>query len=106
MSFPHCGLFSCSSKHVKLVKEVRKGFISKFVLQCTVCKVEHMVESDKNDGKLNANGAAVMGTINVGCGFSQLNVLGFSNKADCFDLKAKTVYSNVNVLFYNLQVSS
>jgi hypothetical protein len=62
-------------KHVKLVKEVRKGFISKFVLQCTVCKVEHMVESDKNDGKLNANGAAVMGTINVGCGFSQLNEL-------------------------------
>jgi hypothetical protein len=33
-------------------------------------------------------------------------MLGFSNKADCFDLKAKTVYSNVNVLFYNLQVSS
>jgi hypothetical protein len=33
-------------------------------------------------------------------------LLGFSNKADCFDLKAKTVYSNVNVLFYNLQVSS
>jgi hypothetical protein len=32
--------------------------------------------------------------------------LGFSNKADCFDLKAKTVYSNVNVLFYHLQVSS
>jgi hypothetical protein len=33
-------------------------------------------------------------------------LLGFSNKADCFDLKAKTVYSNVNVLFYHLQVSS
>jgi hypothetical protein len=33
-------------------------------------------------------------------------MLGFSNKADCFDLKAKTVYSNVNVLFYHLQVSS
>jgi hypothetical protein len=35
-----------------------------------------------------------------------LKMLGFSNKADCFDLKAKTVYSNVNVLFYHLQVSS
>jgi hypothetical protein len=34
------------------------------------------------------------------------SLLGFSNKADCFDLKAKTVYSNVNVLFYHLQVSS
>jgi hypothetical protein len=37
---------------------------------------------------------------------SEEALLGFSNKADCFDLKAKTVYSNVNVLFYNLQVLS
>jgi hypothetical protein len=36
----------------------------------------------------------------------EMSMLGFSNKADCFDLKAKTVYSNVNVLFYHLQVSS
>jgi hypothetical protein len=100
MSFPHCGLFSCSSKHVKLVKEVRKGFISKFVLQCTVCKVEHMVESDKNDGKLNANGAAVMGTINVGCGFSQLNEL-----AGCLNMPGMSynlyqkIENNLNEIF-------
>jgi hypothetical protein len=100
MSFPHCGLFSCSSKHVKLVKEVRKGFISKFVLQCTVCKVEHMVESDKNDGKLNANGAAVMGTINVGCGFSQLNEL-----AACLNMPGMSynlyqkIENNLNEIF-------
>ena len=77
LSFPHHGLFSCSSgssgNTVRILKEVRKGFISEFVLICDLCKVEHKVYSDKTDGKLNTNGAAVLGAISIGCGFSQLN---------------------------------
>ncbi|KAK4882450.1 hypothetical protein RN001_005769 [Aquatica leii] len=77
LSFPHHGLFACSSgtvgKTVNVVKEIRKGFISEFTLKCDLCKVEYKVTSDENDGKLNTNGAAVLGAISIGCGFSQLN---------------------------------
>ncbi|KAF2888593.1 hypothetical protein ILUMI_17580, partial [Ignelater luminosus] len=58
---------------IEIVNEIKKGFISQFVLQCNVCKVEHTISTDKNDGRLNTNGAAVTGTISIGCGFSQVN---------------------------------
>ncbi|KAK4883378.1 hypothetical protein RN001_006697, partial [Aquatica leii] len=47
--------------------------ISKFTFKCDLCKVAYKVTSDEYDGKLNKNGAAVLGAISIGCGFSQLN---------------------------------
>ena len=54
LSFPHCELFSCSSQNVKILKENRKGLISEFVLECSLCKVNHIVSTCKKDGKMNA----------------------------------------------------
>lgn len=73
MNFPHHGLFSCSNQDVKIVREIRKGFMSKFVLKCGMCKVEYTVDGDYSGGELNSNGAAVTGILSIGCGFSQLN---------------------------------
>ncbi|KAK4878953.1 hypothetical protein RN001_007099 [Aquatica leii] len=78
MNFPHNDLFSYASYHVKIIRGIKKGLISKFVLKCDMCQVEHTVNSKKTNGKLNINGAIVNSFVNIGYGFSQLNELASS----------------------------
>ncbi|XP_063913036.1 uncharacterized protein LOC135129717 [Zophobas morio] len=102
MNFPHHSLFSCASSCVKLVKEIRKGFISKFVLQCAMCKVQHIVDSDINEGKLNTNGAAILGIMNIGGGYSQLNELAGSLNMPGMSYRLyNKIETNLNEIFQN-----
>ena len=65
-AFPHCELFSCSMREVKVVKEIQKGFISEIILECRLCQIQHKVKTSGNDGNLNVNGASVLGTLRPG----------------------------------------
>lgn len=66
-------LFRCSFADMKIVKEIRKGFASTFMLECAVCaeKLE-LCTDDPEENVLDVNTAAVSGIISIGCGLSQL----------------------------------
>jgi hypothetical protein len=49
LDFPHHELFSCAGNHVHLVKELRHGFSSTFILRCNMCNVSHRVSSESSE---------------------------------------------------------
>lgn len=54
--------------------------MSKFILECLVCKEQHTVQSDTSEEVLDINKAAVLGMISTGGGHSQLEeFLAFCN---------------------------
>lgn len=73
-NFQHHGLFDCKPQHLYVKKEIRNGMISKFLLSCTVCKMEQLVETeDPNKKTFNINGAVVNASISIGIGYSQMS---------------------------------
>ncbi|CAH1103019.1 unnamed protein product [Psylliodes chrysocephalus] len=73
VSFNHCGMFSCTPRELEIVHEIRKGFMSQIVIKCKMCRVKKTVTTSPDDGKLNTNQASVLGTISIGCGYSQMS---------------------------------
>ena len=75
-SFKHLELFKCGACHLRIVKELRIGLISKFTLQCSMCKEVAIVSTDKIEpNHMDINKATVLGTISTGGGHSQLEEL-------------------------------
>ncbi|CAH1108130.1 unnamed protein product, partial [Psylliodes chrysocephalus] len=76
LNLPHHGLFHCSGDNVKIVKEFKKGLLSKFLLHCNICEETFSINSENPQSKtLRINALAVKGAISIGIGSSQLSEL-------------------------------
>lgn len=69
------GPLNCGLTSVKIVSEVRIGLISKFKLQCMMCNMTFILDSDNPIDEMDINTSAVAGSIAIGCGYSQLKEL-------------------------------
>lgn len=65
------GPFNCDLKCVDIISEKQVGLQSTFTLQCKLCNEKFIVSSDECSD-VNVNSCAVLGTIAIGCGHSQL----------------------------------
>ncbi|KAI4455257.1 hypothetical protein MML48_9g00016404 [Holotrichia oblita] len=65
--------YGCSSKNMVFIKEIRKGFSTSLLFQCSMCNQNEAIESDtKNDEVMSVNDAMVFGNICTGQSFSQM----------------------------------
>ena len=65
-----------------------------------MCAQRHCVYSDKPDGKMNTNGSAVLGTINTGCGYSQLQEFSSTLNIPCMSYnKFRKLEENFQEIF-------
>jgi hypothetical protein len=80
LDFPHHELFSCAGNHVHLVKELRHGFSSTFILRCNMCNVSHRVSSESSEHtEVEVNSAAVAGITSTSIGLGHANLSQFSS---------------------------
>lgn len=71
--FPHLEIFSCNNEHLKIVKEIREGFHSKFIVQCMCCmEIKHISSDNEEATTMNINQAVVLGTLSTGGGYAQV----------------------------------
>lgn len=70
----HSSLFNCNFSNIVILKEHRRGLISKLFLKCNLCNAQFSVDScsiEDSDSKLNLNYLSVVGGIAIGTGFMQ-----------------------------------
>lgn len=67
------GAFNCGLQSMKLTGEKRVGLVSKFTLECLMCKEKFYLSNVT--GELDINTAAVSGAVSIGIGYSQLEEL-------------------------------
>lgn len=65
------GPFNCNLKCVDIINEKQNGFHSTYTLQCKLCNVKFYISSDEGSD-VDVNISAVLGTIGIGCGYSQM----------------------------------
>lgn len=80
-NFVHVGLYNCSTNNLEIKNEQRIGLISDFLVECRMCKATKKISTDRNeDGYMDVNKSAVLGTISSGGGYSNLEeTLSFCN---------------------------
>ncbi|CAG4931449.1 unnamed protein product [Parnassius apollo] len=71
------GPFNCGLGSVEIVSEKQTGYQSTFTLQCKLCNMKFFISSDEGS-EMNINNCAVLGTVAIGCGHSQLQELSAS----------------------------
>lgn len=99
----HSSLFNCNFSNIVIVKEHRRGLISKLFLKCNLCNEEFCVDTcptvdpDSN----NLNYLSIVGGIAIGTGFMQteeflavLDILFMTNKT--FVLMQKQVQIDIS----------
>lgn len=65
------GPFNCNLKCVDIISEKQVGLHSTFTLKCKFCNEKFCISSDEGCD-VNINDCAVLGTVAIGCGHSQL----------------------------------
>lgn len=63
--------FDCSFKNMFIIGEKRLGFKSIFTFKCKMCLIKNSVSTENNDF-MPINTSVVVGVLNIGCGYSQL----------------------------------
>ncbi|KAL5242878.1 hypothetical protein ACI65C_010288 [Semiaphis heraclei] len=63
--------FDCSFKNMIVIGEKRIGFKSIFTFKCSMCQIKKTVGTENNIF-MPINTSAVIGVLNIGCGYSQL----------------------------------
>ncbi|CAG9768527.1 unnamed protein product [Ceutorhynchus assimilis] len=63
---------------MKLVREIRHGLHSTFILECKMCLCIRQITTDEKSDTINSNSAMVLGAISTGIGYSQINELAAS----------------------------
>lgn len=63
--------FDCSFKNMIVIGEKRIGFKSIFIFKCSMCQIKKTVGTE-NNVFMPINTSAVIGVLNIGCGYSQL----------------------------------
>lgn len=68
----HCPL-GCSISDMKVISECRRGLNSGIKFKCLMCNVEKVIWTNDNSSKhVSLNTSAVLGTIGIGIGFSNM----------------------------------
>lgn len=84
--------FDCTIANMKIIKEIRHGLHSEFVLQCKMCLIiRHITNEDKSES-LNSNSAIVLGSISTGIGYTQVNELAASLNMPLMSSKTFNLY--------------
>lgn len=93
--FNHHKLFGCSFENINIINECRVGLISKFLLKCDVCQKSCTVATDdyENEEQMDINKSIVMGIINSGGSYTQLQTI----------LTSINMPNMSSVLFYKTQ---
>lgn len=77
---------------MKIIKEIRHGLLSEFVLQCKMCNcLKHITNEDKSE-YMNVNSAIVLGSISTGIGYSQINEVAASLNIPLMSMKTFNSY--------------
>ncbi|KAL4091408.1 hypothetical protein QTP88_026104 [Uroleucon formosanum] len=66
--------FDCGFKNMYMIGEKRLGYKSIFTFKCSMCKMKKSLATE-NNSFMPINTSAVVGAINSGCGYSQLQEL-------------------------------
>ncbi|KAL4104088.1 hypothetical protein QTP88_019401 [Uroleucon formosanum] len=68
--------FDCTFTNLDLVKEIHKGYFSKFIFKCKICcKMEGIsLEPEEKSTALKINTAIVSSVVNTGQGYAQLEL--------------------------------
>jgi len=66
--------FDCTFADLDLVKEIRKGYFSKFIFKCKICCKMEVISSEPEEksSALKINTAIVSSVVNTGQGYAQL----------------------------------
>lgn len=86
----HNSAFSCKLSYLKLTKEIKKGFLSKFFFTCRLCNAKlELLNCKKPDSpaELNLNHNAVSSFMSIGSGFSGLEQVSSSLNIPCMSDK-------------------
>lgn len=75
ISLIHHTPFDCSFQNLVFKHEIRKGFFSEFLFECSLCRKKEIIYSEPPNAneKLSVNTAIVTAVLNTGQGYSQLN---------------------------------
>lgn len=65
----------CTTGHFKLVKETKKGLVSRLHFHCDNCDRDRFVTTEPIDKEEELNDALVWGAVSVGIGYSQTEEL-------------------------------
>ncbi|CAG9773499.1 unnamed protein product [Ceutorhynchus assimilis] len=71
-------LYDCTLADMKLVREIRHGLHSTFILECKMCLCIRQITTVEKSDTINSNSAMVLGAISTGIGYSQINELAAS----------------------------
>lgn len=86
----HNSAFGCNLSCLKLTKETKKGFLSKFHFICQMCNLKFVLKNCRDSDKsrdLNLNDSAVSSFMSIGAGFSGLELVSASLNIPCMSDK-------------------